>query len=253
MTRTRRSIRQWTGSRFASEGSLVPMDDRGIRLATTFADVARALLSENDLDSILGRIAGVAVAEVNGCESAGIDLIEKRVVRCVAWTSAKAERMGDLQNEVGEGPCLSAIREHETFRSDDLESEDRWPKFAARARQEMGVRSMLGYRLFAEEDTMGALNLHSSKPNAFDEEAMAVGSILAAHAAIAMSWAREREYMNEAIENRDVIGQAGRATLYKPCQSSLMSQGPGADRHGRPEPSRPSGHPLVIDRFPDLG
>lgn len=185
------------------------MDDQGgTRLATTFAGVARALLSEDDLDAILRKIAAVAVAEVDGCESAGIDLIDQRVVRCVAWTSETAQRLGELQNEVGEGPCLSAIREHETFRCDDLDREDRWPKFAARARREVGVRSVLGYRLFVEEDTMGALNLHSSRPSAFAEDAVAVGSILAAHAAIAMSWARERDYMKAAIEHRDVIGQA---------------------------------------------
>lgn len=55
---------------------------------------------------------------------------------------------------------------------------------------------------------MGALNLYSSRPNAFDAQALATGSILAAHAAIAMSWAREREYMQAAIDTRDVIGQA---------------------------------------------
>lgn len=184
------------------------MNDRDTRLATTFAEVARALLSEDDLDSILHKIATVAVAEVDGCESATIDLIEKHVVRCVVASSETANRVSEIQNEEGEGPCLSAIREHETFLTNDLDREDRWPKFVPRARSETGVRSMLGYRLFADEDTMGALNLHSSRPDAFDEESVAVGSILAAHAAIAMSRAREREYMQVAIENRDVIGQA---------------------------------------------
>ena len=184
------------------------MDDRGTRLATTFAEVARALLCDEDLDSILRRITAVAVAEVGGCESAGVDLIEKRVVRSVASSSRAAQRLGEMQNEVGEGPCLSAIREHETFRTDDLEGDDRWPRFAALAHSELHVRSMVGFRLFVEEDTMGALNLHSSRPGAFDDDAVAVGSVLAAHAAIAMSWARERAYMKGAIEHRDVIGQA---------------------------------------------
>ena len=80
------------------------MSDRGTRLATRFAELARALLSEDDLDRILGRIAAVAVAEVDGCESAGIDLIENRVVRCVAWSSETARRLGEIQIEVGEGP-----------------------------------------------------------------------------------------------------------------------------------------------------
>ena len=185
------------------------MDDRGTQLATTFARVARTMLAdERNLDTILREIVAVAVAEIDACESAGIELVEKRVVRPVVASSEVARRISEVQNEVGEGPCLSAIEEHETFRTDDLETDDRWPAFAARARTDTDVRSIIGFRLFAEEDTMGALNLYSSKPNAFNEHASAIGSILAAHAAIAMSWAREREYMQAAVQNRDVIGQA---------------------------------------------
>lgn len=184
------------------------MDDRGTRVATTFAEVARTLLSERDLDAILRTIVAVAVAEVDACESAGIELVEKRIILPVAASSEVARRISQVQNEAGEGPCLSAIREHETFRTDDLGRDDRWPDFGARAQSETGVRSILGFRLFAEEDTMGALNLYSSKPSAFDEKAVAIGSIVAAHAAIAMSWAREREYMQAALDTRDVIGQA---------------------------------------------
>lgn len=184
------------------------MNDRGTRLATTFAEIARTLLSERDLDTILHKIVGVAVAEIDACESAGIELIEKRMIRPVAASSEVAHRISEVQNDVGEGPCLSAIEEHETFRTDDLQTDERWPAFAARARTDTDVRSILGFRLFAEEDTMGALNLYSSRPNAFDAEAVATGSILAAHAAIAMSWAREREYMQVALDSRDVIGQA---------------------------------------------
>lgn len=182
--------------------------DPGTRLATTFAEVARMFLSERDLEVILPEIVALGVAEVEACESAGIELVENRVVRPVAASSEVARTISRVQNEVGEGPCLSAIADHETYRTDDLELDDRWPKFAAQAYRETNVRSILGFRLFADEDTMGALNLYSSRPNAFDDQAVAIGSILAAHAAIAMSWARERAYMQGAIENRDVIGQA---------------------------------------------
>ena len=183
--------------------------DSGTRLATTFAEVARMFLSERDLDVILPTIVALGVSEIEACESAGIELVEKRkVIRPVVASSDIARNISRVQNEVGEGPCLSAIADHETYRTDDLQQDDRWPRFAAQAFQETDVRSILGFRLFAEEDTMGALNLYSSRPNAFDDEAVVVGSALAAHAAIAMSWARERAYMQQAIENRDVIGQA---------------------------------------------
>lgn len=170
--------------------------------------MARSLLAVDDDVSILRTIVSVAVREVDSCEAAGVELVEKDVVRPVASSSEMAAQVARIQNETGEGPCLSAIREHETFRMDDPERDGRWPKFAARALAETDVRSILGFRLFAEEDTMGALNLYSSRPNAFDDHALAVGSVLAAHAAVAMSMAREREYLTAAIENRDVIGQA---------------------------------------------
>lgn len=97
-----------------------------------------------------------------------------------------------IQCEVGEGPCLDAIREHDVFQTDDLANEARWPDFARRAAAESGVASMLAFRLFLEADTMGALNLFSRDTAAFDAEDRAVGSIFGAHAAVALSAATNR-------------------------------------------------------------
>lgn len=65
-----------------------------------------------------------------------------------------------------------------------------------------------GYRLYVEEDTMGALNLYSTQPNAFDEDTARIGSVLAAHAAVAWQTAPSRENLEEALKTREVIGQA---------------------------------------------
>lgn len=184
------------------------MGDPKIELAETFADVARTLAAEDDVDKVLAKIVQAALDVIDPCEHAGIDVVEKRTITPVHASSEVAERIDGIQNEVDEGPCFSAIREHETYYSEDLEAESRWPDFAARAHQETGVRSMLGFRLYVEEDTMGALNLYSTQLHAFDDDAIAIGSVLAAHAGVAMSTARERKQLNEAIENRDVIGQA---------------------------------------------
>ncbi len=113
-----------------------------------------------------------------------------------------------VQYETGEGPCLDAIREHEVFQTDDLEKEPRWPNFSQRAAEKSGVSSMLCYRLFVDADTMGALNLYSKERNAFDAEDRAVGSIFAAHASVALSAARQKDQLEQAIETRDLIGQA---------------------------------------------
>lgn len=184
------------------------MDDPQIELAETFADVARTLQAEDDMDKIFAKIVQAALDVIDPCEHAGIDLVEKRTITPVRASSDIAEGIDELQNEVDEGPCFSAIREHETFYSEDLGEETRWPKFSRRAYEEFGVRSILGFRLYTEEDTTGALNLYSSQPHAFDHEAVAIGSVLAAHAGVAMSTARERQQLTKALDSRDLIGQA---------------------------------------------
>ena len=55
---------------------------------------------------------------------------------------------------------------------------------------------------------MGALNLFSKEAAAFDAEDRAVGSIFAAHAAVALSAANQQDQLEHGMESRDVIGQA---------------------------------------------
>jgi ANTAR domain len=62
------------------------------------------------------------------------------------------------------------------------------------------VRCMLSFRLFLRGDTIGALNLYARRPSAFDQHGSAVGTVLAAHAAVAMSAAFEHERA-EQLEN----------------------------------------------------
>jgi GAF domain-containing protein len=177
-------------------------------LAETFAEVARTLRAEGSVQATLEKIVELAVKTVDGCDHAGVSLVENGGVRTPAASDDVPALVDALQYETGEGPCLDAIRGHEVFQTDDLLSEPRWPNFARRAAEESGVASMLAYRLFIEADTMGALNLYSKQKAAFDDEDRAVGSIFAAHAAVALSAARQREQLEQAIATRDLIGQA---------------------------------------------
>ena len=174
----------------------------------TFAEVARLLLAEQGVEATLNRIGQLAVQTVEGCDHAGISLIEGRKVTTVGSSDQVPVLVDAIQYEVDDGPCLDAIRCHEVFLVGHLGQDERWPAFSQRAAQETGVQSMLALRLFVEKDTMGALNLYSKSADAFDQDSQATATIFAAHAAVALRAALREEQFREALASRDVIGQA---------------------------------------------
>jgi transcriptional regulator with GAF, ATPase, and Fis domain len=190
-----------------------PVTESGQRgLAEVFADIARQFEAEASPETTQNRVTQVALTMVDGCDHAGISVVRRRGgVQTVAATDDTAVVVDAIQYETGEGPCLTAIYEHATFLIDDLAEDRRWPAFSRRAVTETGVRSMLSFRLFLQGDTLGALNLYSRRPAAFDERDSAVGTVLAAHAAIAMSAAREHERaqnLEDALQSSREIGMA---------------------------------------------
>lgn len=149
---------------------------------------------------------------IPGCTYAGITLIPRHgPITAVAPTDQVANQIHVIQNELGEGPCLSTIYDHAVYQVDDLPNDDRWPRFARRVAAETPVASMLSFRLFTSEEAIGALDLYADKPQAYDAHARAIGTVLAAHAAIAMFAAREHknaENLEIALHNSRQIGIA---------------------------------------------
>ena len=176
--------------------------------AETFAEVARALLAQEDVQHTLQKIVDLAVETIDGCDHAGITFMKGKVPSSPASSNDIPPLVDAIQYETGEGPCLDAIRNQEIYETGDLGGERRWPRFASRAQRETGVTSMLCFRLFVEGDTLGALNLYSKAHDAFSGDDRNVGSVFAAHAAIALSSALHEEQMEEALQSRDLIGQA---------------------------------------------
>jgi transcriptional regulator with GAF, ATPase, and Fis domain len=177
-------------------------------LTEAFANVARTLAAEGSVEATLQRLVHLAVSTITGCDHAAVTVVSGKTFETAAATDDVPHQVDAIQYETGEGPGLDAIRQHDLFSTDDLAEERRWPNFARRAAAATGVRSMISYRLFIEESTMGALNLYSRQRGAFDAEDKAEGSIFAAHAAVALAAAYQKEHLQEALASRDVIGQA---------------------------------------------
>ena len=64
----------------------------------------------------------------------------------------RALRADQLQYELGEGPCLDAVWEQDTFRIDDLTVEPRYGDWSRRVVAETGIRSSLSLQLFTDPE-----------------------------------------------------------------------------------------------------
>lgn len=178
-------------------------------LAGTLAQVARLLLHEDDLTSVLNRIAVLAVATIDGVQHCGITIVEGEAVHTAGSSGEVPVRVDQIQYDTDQGPCLDAIRQHQVLESGDITAElERWPAFAPRVAAETGIRSVMSFRLYADERTMGALNLYSHEVDAYDEDDRHVASLFAAHAAVALANAREVANLQQALITRDIIATA---------------------------------------------
>jgi transcriptional regulator with GAF, ATPase, and Fis domain len=179
-----------------------------VELAEAFAEVARVLLHEHDVDATLESICELAAKTVDGCQAAGISILEGRKITSRSRTDDIPRIVDEIQTETQEGPCVDAIIEHGVFVTGWLSEERRWPSFSARAHAETGIQSILSLRLYANEETMGALNMYSAETDAFDEQDIAVGSVFAVHAAVALSSAHREADLEHKSASRDIIGMA---------------------------------------------
>jgi hypothetical protein len=181
--------------------------DSGDDLVGVLGALAIELQAQSNTDETLQSIVEAAVKLVPGVRWAGISLIEGRRVTPSAPTDELVAELDSLQNDLSEGPCLDALREHHTVCIEDTSTDTRWPQFG-RAANDRGVRSVLSFQLFVREENLGALNLYGDVVDGFTDESELIGGVLAQHAAVAMVGAQETRQFDSALASRDVIGQA---------------------------------------------
>ncbi|MGW8889389.1 GAF and ANTAR domain-containing protein [Streptomyces sp. NPDC055749] len=185
------------------------MDWRGF--AEQMGAMAHDLLEQPSVDRTLERITGSATELVEGCDAAGILLLNDQQAVSLAPSERLVVKLDQLHHRLGQGPCFDAARhsvKERVFRIADFTLEEsRWPDFVPEALK-LGAGSMMGFLLFTEDEDFGALNFYSREPGAFTEVSQTAGVLLASHAAVALSSARTHAQMEQAVATRHQIGQA---------------------------------------------
>lgn len=184
-------------------------------VAAYFARLSRDLLTGPEGTLSFQRIVERAVEVIPPCDFVSMTMRRRRGrAESVASTSDIADQCDALQYELGEGPCLDAIAEDEAYLIDDVAEDPRWPTWGPRA-AEAGAGSILSVRMSNDQEALGALNLYSRKPHAFDSDSVDLALVFASHAATAISNAELVTGLQTALQSRHMIGVA---------QGILMSQ-----------------------------
>lgn len=179
-----------------------------LSLSELLADRAAQLSAEATPAELLAQVVELAASTVPGAEHAGISLLRAgRPIETPAATSALAEHCDQIQQHLEEGPGVRTIDDGGVLVVEDMRHEPRWPRFAEQAAR-LGVRSLMTIQLATPRGTVGALNLYSEQPNAFDDESVLVCGAFATPAAVALAQDDRELNLRQASESRETIGQA---------------------------------------------
>jgi GAF domain-containing protein len=189
--------------------NIEPMDP-----TEAFTQLGRIKLSDTNLDGVLNTIADLAKRSIPGASEVSVTLVRGTGAHTAAFTGDLALSLDETQYETGYGPCLDASAAAATMSVPEMASEDRWPRWAARAR-DLGVHSSLSIGLPVQDTVTGALNIYATKPQAFDDDAIVLGQTFAGYAAVALAnvhlydtTATLAQQMQAAMDSRAVIEQA---------------------------------------------
>lgn len=185
-----------------------PEQEAADGLAHALAGFARDVQRQPDRAAVLRTVVEAALRTVPGAQEGSVTLVVgRRRVLSQAASSPLPEQVDALQEQTRQGPCLETAFEQHTVLVPDLAADLRWPRFGAGA-VGLGVRSMLSFQLYVQDDNLGALNLFSRDVGGFDEGSVAVGELFAAHAAVAYSAAQRESALERALATRGLVGQA---------------------------------------------
>jgi GAF domain-containing protein len=176
------------------------------------------LLGTEKVEDFLGRLAvfsAATLAQSVGAEvECGVTLQRRRRTLTVAGSSPRAVTLDRIEQSIGHGPCIEALRTKSVVLLADVDTDPRWPDYQ-RELAAHGCRSTLGVPLEIGEDAAAALNFFGSDTGLFTDEIIAEAegfADLAGRAlrlAVRIGTARSRaEDLQAAMEHRTSIDLA---------------------------------------------
>ncbi|PXW32656.1 UNVERIFIED_CONTAM: GAF domain-containing protein [Williamsia faeni] len=184
------------------------MNEYTLNLPEDLAAVARELsIARHDTALLAATISKTATRLVPAADYVSVVVVAKGKIERAGVADDLADTCDTLQSDLGEGPSFDASVNGDTVVINDVSHEKRWPQFM-NAAAAVGVRAMMCVPFDAGENKTGTVNMYSSAADVFTGRSRNVGELFTAHAAVAIAAGRESEQLHQAVQGRDVIGQA---------------------------------------------
>lgn len=179
------------------------------------ADLLAVLFGSDRVESFLVEVARSAAGLVGAALSCGLTVQATPRSRTLGAASDRlAERMDAIQYDVGDGPCLTALRTTSPVLVEDIGTDPRWPVFSRRGRRE-GAATSLSVPLLVRERAVGALNLYGRRVGAITPADRSRAQQFADQAAGAVALAARlaeaedtAQHLSTALRSRSTIDQA---------------------------------------------
>lgn len=162
--------------------------------------------------NVFEAVTQLALERVPSARAASITTVSHDRFTTAAATDEVARRADGIQYALGYGPCIDAIVDQTVYQPKDLAEDDRWPEYGKRVVDQLGLHSMLSFRMKLEAaGVIAGLNFYGEEPDAFDDQDLAEGLLLTTHAAQAVTAAHFRdrvENLERALASNRDIGTA---------------------------------------------
>lgn len=176
--------------------------------AALLTSVAAELHSSTDQTVTVQAILRRSFDLVPEADHVSLSLRGRRGTTTLAASSARAERADDLQQSLQEGPAIDLAGQPDWFRSGELRTDARWPRWGPAAAQ-LGLGSVLSIGLVSGDSVIGALHFYADRPGRFNDGAqLELAVLFGVHVANALSAARLISDLEVAVGSRHAIGLA---------------------------------------------
>lgn len=175
------------------------------------------VLDSSDVMEFLAALAGVAAAvlsTITNTLSCGVTLRRRKRSPAAAGSDERGRVLEELQNDLHDGPSLTALRDDDVILVPDTGGENRW-RDSMDALRRNGIRSILAVPLDLAGEAEAVMSLYSTKPLGFSGPDITAAEAFADSAAkslrLALRIAHLRHARNDltaAMQSRSTIDTA---------------------------------------------